>query len=332
MKPLASSGSLHMTISVVIPAYNSAATIRATLDSVLAQTARPDEILVMDDGSTDSTASLLDAYKPHVTLFRQANKGLSGARNGLVEKACSDLVAFLDSDDLWHPKYLETQLGLFTRYPQAAGFFASHVTFSADSFSDWNAVHSDIHSSIEVMSPLCFLDRYAATPGPFLPSFCCVPKRVLNRMGSEPFKLRIAEDVYFCNLLALEGSVVYCPIPLGAYRIREGSLSSNRLILNEGEVRAFEILESHYKNVPDANLSRAFGKAFAVKRRLYAKTLMGAGKTAEARAQLTRSLRNFVRPWSMTKSLALLWLIHMPAALQPKWPSSHRQWKSSPLP
>ena len=321
-----------MTISVLIPAYNCEATIQATLDSVLRQTVRPDEILVMDDGSTDSTASILESYKPHIAVFRQANQGLSGARNGLVGRARSDLVAFLDSDDLWHPRYLEAHLSLFAQYPEAAATFAAHITFDKDSDCAWSAVPSDLRPTIEVIKPLAFVTRYAAAPGPFLPSFCCICRRVLNRMGTEPFKLRVAEDVYFCNLLVFEGAIVYCSVPLGAYRIREGSLASNRLILNEGEVRAFEVLESCYQGISDAKLAKAFGNAFAVKRRLYAKTLMGAGRMAEARAQLVSSLRSSIKPLSMAKSLALLCISRMPAAVHPKWPSSLREWKGSARP
>lgn len=313
-----------MTISVLIPAYNCESTIQATLDSVLRQTVQPDEILMMDDGSTDGTVALLDSFRPRVAVFRQPNKGLSGARNELLARTRSDLVAFLDSDDLWHPKYLETQLRIFARYPNAAGSFTGHVTFSTDSFCDWVTV-----SSTEVLNPLTFLRRYAAAPGPFGMSWLCVPKRVLEHMGSEPFQLKIAEDVCFCNSLALEGPIVYCSMPLSGYRMREGSLSSNRLALNEGEVRAFELIEKRYAHKSPAGLSKAFRNAFASKRRLFAKTLMGAGKTPEAHSQLRCSLRNSVNPLSLAKSFALLCLTCVPAALQPKWPSSNRDSRNS---
>ena len=92
----------------------------------------------------------------------------------------------------------------------------------------------------------------------------------------------MAEDVYFCNLLAFEGPVSFCSVPVGAYRLRKGSLSSNRLSLNEGEVRAFELLEEQKPRLPK-RLNAAFGVAFAIRRRLYPKTLMGVGRKVEAR-------------------------------------------------
>ena len=314
-----------MTISVLIPAYNCEATIEATLNSALQQTVKPDEILVMDDGSTDSTPSVLNSFKPHITVFRQNNKGLSSTRNTLVRRAKSELIAFLDSDDLWHPDYLKVQLGLFGRYPNAAGFFTGHVTFVGEENYTWNAALSEPNPKVEIMDSLSFIRRYAAAPGPFLPSFCCVPKRVLNDMGSKPFKLRIAEDLYFGNMLLLQGSIVYDARPLGGYRIRAGSLSSNRLRLTKHEVRAFEVLEYHYKRVSEANLYRAFREAFAIKRRLYAKTLMGAGRKREARAQLKSALSTSPNPLAIAKSCAWLLLSYLPATWQRKRPQVYRE-------
>lgn len=314
-----------MTVTVVIPAYNCASTIRETLDSVFAQTSAPDEILVVDDGSTDRTFSVVESYKPKVVCLRQSNQGLAASRNRLISRASCDIVAFLDSDDLWHPRYLEMQRRLWSGYPEAAAFFTAHETFGASPGVRWTGAAMSPAAANDVMSPLEFLGRYAASPGPFLPSFCSVPRRILDRMV-EPFRLRIAEDVYFFNLLALEGrAFVYCPAVLGAYRLREGSLSSNRLLLNEGEVLAFEVVEPHYRAGSDIEMRRVFGRAYAAKRRLLAKTLMGVGKRAEARFQLRRSIRECPDTLSIAKSIGWLASSYMPKALQPARPSGGRQ-------
>jgi glycosyltransferase involved in cell wall biosynthesis len=118
-----------MKVSVVIPTYNSAATIQATLDSVLRQTVSPEEILVLDDGSTDNTFSLLNSYKPRITVFQERHKGASSAYNALCERASGDHVAFLEHDDIWHPNYLEVQLKLFKDYPNGVAFRVGHVNF-----------------------------------------------------------------------------------------------------------------------------------------------------------------------------------------------------------
>jgi glycosyltransferase involved in cell wall biosynthesis len=316
-----------MRVSVLIPAYNCSATIEATLDSVLRQTSSAHEILVMDDGSTDQTPEILKAYGSQINVFRRENRGLAAARNELIKKASGDLIAFLDSDDIWHAKYLEVQQQVVLKYPNAVGFFTGHVDFAGEGGHEWDVQIVDIPSSrLEVMQPLDFLKRYVNAPGSFLMSFCCVPKQLFGRIATDPFKLRIAEDVYFCNLMLLFGPIVFCSIPLVAYRVREKSLSSNRLKLNFGEVNSFELLNDHFRASADRKIFRAYEQAFAVKRRLYAKTLMGAGRVDEARKQLRKAFNICKEPKSLGKSVGLLVSTYAPRCLQPKWPPSVRQW------
>lgn len=106
-------------MSVVIPTYNYGRFLSRALDSVLAQTERADEIIVVDDGSTDDTRHVLARYANHVHAIHQENRGLSAARNAGIARSGGDLVAFLDSDDTWHPRKLELQLDLWRRYPDS---------------------------------------------------------------------------------------------------------------------------------------------------------------------------------------------------------------------
>jgi glycosyltransferase involved in cell wall biosynthesis len=96
----------RVTISALVPAYNRAGTIGRALESVLAQQRRPDEIVVVDDGSTDETAAIVAAYGAEVTLVRADHGGVSSARNRAVEASGSDFAAFLDSDDYWDDDHL----------------------------------------------------------------------------------------------------------------------------------------------------------------------------------------------------------------------------------
>ena len=319
-----------MKVSVVIPTYNSVATIQATLDSVLQQKVPPDEILVLDDGSTDNTVSLLDSYKPKITVFQQKNSGVAAARNTLCERARGDLFAFLDHDDIWHSSYLEVQRRHFEDYPNAVAFFTGHVDFYGYGTYDWKQTEFDANGRIEVMDPLRFFKRHDETPGFFgSASFLCVPKRVLRAMDNEPFCKKVSgvDDAYLCTLLPLLGPVVYTPFPLVAYRIVKEAQSTNKLKAFELWVEVFQLLEERYQNQPDTKLSRAFRMASASKRRQYAKRLMGAGRASEARRQLWYSLRNSSNPSSLAKSLVLLLLTHMPTLIQPKWPPGYREWK-----
>lgn len=117
-----------MSVGVVIPAYNRAALLPATLDAVLTQTLSPDEIIVVDDGSQDDTDVVLQRYASRVRHLRIANSGDLIARNTGLRAATSDLVAFCDSDDLWRPRYLAEMAALWKAEPKTRCGYADFVT------------------------------------------------------------------------------------------------------------------------------------------------------------------------------------------------------------
>lgn len=106
-------------ISVIIPVHNRPAFVREAVDSVLGQAFRDFELIVVDDGSTDETPDVLAEYKGRIRRIRQANAGVSAARNTGVRAARGDLIAFLDSDDLWLRGKLEVQAAFFDAHPFA---------------------------------------------------------------------------------------------------------------------------------------------------------------------------------------------------------------------
>jgi glycosyltransferase involved in cell wall biosynthesis len=97
-------------ISVVIPTYNRASFLKEAIDSVLSQTFRDFELIVVDDGSTDETPELLLSYGNKIKVIKKANKGPSAARNRGIKAAKGEWIAFLDSDDVWKPDKLEKQV------------------------------------------------------------------------------------------------------------------------------------------------------------------------------------------------------------------------------
>lgn len=119
------------TVSVVIPAYNTAQYIADTLASVLAQTFTDYEILVVNDGSPDTPAleAALAPYRDRIRYIVQENRGLSGARNTAVGAATGDYLALLDSDDVWEPDYLEYQLAELRRRPELTAVYPNSVAF-----------------------------------------------------------------------------------------------------------------------------------------------------------------------------------------------------------
>ena len=110
---------MNRKISVIIPAYNAGGFIRAALDSVFAQTILPDEVLVIDDGSTDGTAREVAAigHPDLVRYVHQENLGASAARNAGLDLATGEWIAFLDADDVWLPRRLELALAVVDRHP-----------------------------------------------------------------------------------------------------------------------------------------------------------------------------------------------------------------------
>jgi glycosyltransferase involved in cell wall biosynthesis len=108
------------SVSVVIPAYNSAATIGRAIDSVLSQTRPPEQIIVVNDGSTDGTAVAVSEYGGRIDSVRQPNAGPGAARNLGIQEAKYPWIAFLDADDEWLPDRLERQIGILQAHPDLA--------------------------------------------------------------------------------------------------------------------------------------------------------------------------------------------------------------------
>lgn len=117
-----------MSVAVIIPLWNGAAWISRTLDSVLAQDLRPEEVVVVDDGSSDRSPDIVRGY-PGVTLLKNPDKGSSSARNFGLARTTAPLVAFLDQDDLWHKAHLKLLRNVFAQAPDLPAVVASISSF-----------------------------------------------------------------------------------------------------------------------------------------------------------------------------------------------------------
>ena len=114
------------SIAAAIAVYNGANLIRRSLESVLAQTRPADEVIVVDDGSTDQTGEIVQSYGPRVRYIRQENSGVSTARNRAAREAKSEWIAFLDHDDEWLPRKLEMQAAAVERDPGAGACYTAY--------------------------------------------------------------------------------------------------------------------------------------------------------------------------------------------------------------
>ena len=120
------------TVSMVIPAYKCADTIQRSIDSLLAQTRRPDEIIVVDDGSPDDIGPLLAVYGDAVQLIRKSNGGAASARNAGIDASTGNMIAFLDADDIWEPDKLRQQLVVFDAHPEVGLVSSRYILVEPD--------------------------------------------------------------------------------------------------------------------------------------------------------------------------------------------------------
>jgi glycosyltransferase involved in cell wall biosynthesis len=120
-----------MRISTIMPVYNTERYVAAALDSVLSQTLPPNEIIVVDDGSTDKTPEVLRDYATRVRIMRQDNRGAAHALNVAVAAATGDALAFLDADDLWLPEKLRIQHDILSADPDLEALFGMVQQFGS---------------------------------------------------------------------------------------------------------------------------------------------------------------------------------------------------------
>jgi len=114
------------SISVIIPVYNAEQYLAEAIESILDQSFKPSEIIVINDGSDDKSGTCAEKYWPQVTMIYQKHQGISAARNRGIKKASGDYLAFLDADDIWVREKLQWQVDVFQQNP-AVDLVYGHV-------------------------------------------------------------------------------------------------------------------------------------------------------------------------------------------------------------
>lgn len=236
-------------ISVLIPTYNCAATIQESIDSVLNQTYKDLEIVVVDDGSTDNTRALLEGYGDKVRYFYQANAGAVRARLYGLHQALGQYIAIIDADDIWFPEKLKIEVEVLDTNPEIDLIFTDFQDFSKDGFSpkscfDANKVFRKIPArsmSEKYPSAKIFLRdiMYDYMQGNFiLPSTLLVRKSSCFKFRMFTDQLAIREQYEFCLRTLHELKVAFIDEVLVHRRFRGTNITLNTRLFHERTILA----------------------------------------------------------------------------------------------
>lgn len=284
-------------ISVVVPLYNKRRDVGAALASVLAQTVAPLEIIVVDDGSTDGSAEVVESFtSPLVRLIRQPNAGVSAARNRAMREARGEWVALLDADDEWRPTFLEKVSLLSLECPECRAFgtgFDIRDERGRLTRADTPSVRGRVDYFAEAMK------RYV-----LIPSAAVLHRPTVLGLGGFPEGMRLGEDQYLWTRLARTAAVGFLPEPLAVY----SRAAQNRSAAIYRPEQSRHSLEDLYDPQADCLSNEyvarvALGKALVVSAK---------GGTAEAR----RAARFFAYT---RRNRAALWKLRLLTMLPAGW-------------
>jgi glycosyltransferase involved in cell wall biosynthesis len=217
-------------VSVVIPAYNAAATIGETLRSVRSQTHRMLEILVIDDGSSDGTADVVRVHAAldlRIRLVRQVNGGVAAARNRGIKEAAADLIAFVDADDLWAPDKIEKQIAALQKGGPSVALVYTWYAQIDEASRITDTTHSPTNAG-DVLERMC-LGNLVGNGSSIL-----VTKAALEEIGGFDPSLRArraqgCEDQQFYFRMAERYHFTVVPERLTGYRRTSTNMSSDLL-------------------------------------------------------------------------------------------------------
>jgi GT2 family glycosyltransferase len=234
------------TVTVVIPAYNSAHYISQALDSVKAQTFTDYEVVVVNDGSQDreELERIIAAHPLPVIYISQENKGVSAARNAAIRVARGEFYAQLDADDQWTPDYLEVQLGILRDNPDVALVYPN-ATIVGDG--------ATVGLEFMKLSPSEGEVNFESLVRQQCVVMTCVTARmnVIRDAGMFDESIRSCEDFdLWLRIVQKGGRIIYHRRPLVLYRRHEGSLSSDRVWMTRNLVAVFEKCARTFRLTP----------------------------------------------------------------------------------
>ena len=208
-------------VSAIIPVYNQERYLRLAIDSVLAQTFRDFELLVVDDGSTDTTPEIIASYGDRLRSFRKPNGGGASALNFGIREAQGKWIAWLSSDDLWEPTKLARQIAALERRPSAAFCHAdAYVIDSEGGIRERQFLPNPSTRRARMLLLIrgCFINGLTVL----------IRRDVFDEVGLFDEEDRLAYDYDMWFRIAPRYDFVHVPEPLARYRIHPGQASRNK--------------------------------------------------------------------------------------------------------
>jgi hypothetical protein len=281
-------------VTVVIPTFNYGRFVPAAVESVLAQTYRKLEIVVVDDGSTDDTRQRLAPYMDRIRYIHQSNQGLSAARNTGIRAASSELIALLDSDDLWHPRKLEIQVAYLLAHPEVGVLASDHRRFVGVPGPDQPIPAAPDARLVSF--------RQMVVRSHFIPSAVVVRAMCFDRVGLFDTDLRSVEDRDMWLRISTHFPVAMLETPLCWWRQHAGSMTT---AIKRMEENRFKCLRTAFAANPELEGAWALRlQAFSYSARTSACGYEAAGLHFRGLTQVVRSL--------------LLWPLPFPAGASTK--------------
>ena len=271
------------TVSVIIPAYNCAAFIPETLESVFAQTYHDIEIILVDDGSTDNTPAVVAPYLDRITYIRQKNGGLPAARNAGIRSAQGEFIALLDADDSWMADKLERQL------PRFADAEVGII------YSDFSVRYADgrFQASYLVNRPLAsegyVLESYIRSRFLF-PSTIVIRQKCLEEFGFFDEEMLACEDIELFARICSRWKVARVDAPLVIRYEGTHNITSDSRKINQYTILALQKVLSKQPDLPSSTrgvISRELGQQHW----WYGYAAFKAGDMRQARQHLIAAIR-----------------------------------------
>jgi glycosyltransferase involved in cell wall biosynthesis len=293
------------TISAIVRVYNGEDHVADTVTSILGQTRPADEILVVDDGSTDATPRVLAAFGDRIRVVRQPNGGLASAFNRAFAEARGDYVAICDADDLWVRVKLERQVMALTAHPEVdLAFGAAWIFGTADGPWGYFRIAEPMVVEPDRFVRDLFRDNVITT------SSVIIRRRLFERVG--PFEEHNgAEDYdYWLRTLRAGATVYYDPSVLVRYRRHEGQITESSLRMWES---GLEVRQLHVDLVGDRRFTDT---VLADNRFRIGRMLVDAGRSRPARGSFRASLHQGGPAAARARALAWVAILGLPATIR----------------